>query len=62
MSNNMERFFEEQFKAMQTKAPKDLVRGYETPEGSKVSEMGAICLWIFNDNWSRWKTTSKRIW
>jgi HSP20 family protein len=38
--NNMERFFEEQFKAIQTKAPKDLVREYETPEGGKVSEMG----------------------
>jgi hypothetical protein len=29
----MERFFEEQFKDIQTRAPKDLVREYDTPEG-----------------------------
>jgi HSP20 family protein len=36
----MERMFEDQFKDIQTKAPKDLIREYETPEGSKVREMG----------------------
>jgi HSP20 family protein len=62
MRNNMERFYEEQFKVMQTKTPKDLVREYETPEGGKVREMGPFVYGVFNDNWSRWKTTSKRIW
>jgi HSP20 family protein len=38
--NNMERFFEEQLKDIQRRAPKDLVREYETPEGGKVREMG----------------------
>jgi len=42
----MERFFEEQFKAMQTKAPKDLVREYETPEGSKVVRWGHLFMGI----------------
>ena len=32
--------FEEQFKDIQTKAPKDLIREYETPGGGKVREMG----------------------
>ncbi len=36
----IERMFEEQFKDIQSKAPKDLVREYETPEGGKVKEMG----------------------
>ena len=36
----MERMFEEQFKDLQAKAPKDLIREYETPEGDKVKEMG----------------------
>ena len=36
----MERMFEEQFKDIQTRAPKDLIREYETPEGGKVREMG----------------------
>ena len=40
MRREMERMFEDQFKDMQTKAPKDLIREYETPEGHKVREMG----------------------
>ena len=40
MKREMERMFEDQFKDIQTRAPKDLVREYETPEGSKVREMG----------------------
>ena len=32
--------FEEQFKDIQTRAPKELIREYETPEGGKVKEMG----------------------
>jgi HSP20 family protein len=40
MSREMERDFEESFKDIETKAPKDLVREYETPEGGKVREIG----------------------
>lgn len=40
MRKEMEKMFEEQFKDIQTKAPKDLVREYETPGGGKVREMG----------------------
>jgi HSP20 family protein len=40
MRKEMERMFKEQFKDMQTKAPKELIREYETPEGGKVKEMG----------------------
>ena len=40
MRREMERMFEDQFKDMQTKAPKDLIREYETSEGRKVREMG----------------------
>lgn len=40
MRREMERMFEEQFKDIQTRAPKDLIREYETPEGGKVREMG----------------------
>ena len=36
----MEREFEESFKDFETKAPKDLIREYETPEGGKVREIG----------------------
>jgi len=39
MHREMERQFEESFKDL-TKAPKDLVREYETPEGAKVKEYG----------------------
>ena len=40
MRREVERMFEHQFKDLETKAPKDLVREYETPEGGKVREMG----------------------
>ena len=40
MRKEMEKMFEEQFKDIQTKAPKDLIREYETPGGGKVIEMG----------------------
>jgi HSP20 family protein len=39
MQREMERQFEESFKDL-TKAPQDLVREYETPEGAKVKEYG----------------------
>lgn len=40
MGEKMEKMFEEQFKDIQTKAPKDLIREYETPGGGKVRELG----------------------
>jgi HSP20 family protein len=40
MRREMERMFEEQFENIQTKAPKELVREYETPQGGKVKEYG----------------------
>lgn len=40
MRREIERMFEEQFKDIQTRAPKELIREYETPEGGKVKEMG----------------------
>jgi HSP20 family protein len=40
MRREMEREFEEQYKDIETKAPKDLVREYETPGGGKVREYG----------------------
>jgi HSP20 family protein len=42
MRRQMEKMFEEQFEDMQTKAPKELVREHETPEGGKVREIGPI--------------------
>ncbi|HET9806506.1 MAG TPA: archaeal heat shock protein Hsp20 [Nitrososphaeraceae archaeon] len=39
---DMERTFSEQFKNIENKVPKDLVREYETPEGGKVREVGPI--------------------
>jgi len=42
MRREMERVFEEQFKDIQTSAPKELVREYETPEGEKVREIGPL--------------------
>jgi HSP20 family protein len=42
MRREMERQFEEQFKNFQSTVPKDLVREYDTPEGSKVREVGPI--------------------
>ena len=40
MRREMERGFEDAFKNMQVKAPKDLVKEYQTPEGGKVREYG----------------------
>jgi HSP20 family protein len=40
MTKEMEREFEDTFKDIETKAPKDLVREYETPGGGKVKEFG----------------------
>ncbi|HET7345058.1 MAG TPA: Hsp20 family protein, partial [Nitrososphaeraceae archaeon] len=40
MRKEMERQFEEQFKDIQNKAPKDLVKEYETATGGKVREYG----------------------
>jgi HSP20 family protein len=40
MRKEMEREFEESFKDLETKATKDLIREYETPEGGKVREIG----------------------
>jgi HSP20 family protein len=42
MRRQMEKMFEEQLEDMQAKAPKELVREYETPEGGKVREIGPI--------------------
>ena len=42
MKREMERQFEESFKNIEMKAPKDLIREYETPEGGKVREVGPI--------------------
>lgn len=41
MRQEMERGFES-FKDIETKAPKDLIREYETPQGDKVREVGPI--------------------
>jgi HSP20 family protein len=40
MRREMEKLFENQFKDIQARAPKDLIREYETPEGDKVREIG----------------------
>ena len=40
MRKEMERQFEEQFKDIESKAPKDLVKEYETSTGGKVREYG----------------------
>jgi HSP20 family protein len=40
MRREMERIFEEQFRDIQSKAPKELIREYQTPEGGKVKEFG----------------------
>lgn len=42
MRRQMETMFEEQFKDLQTKAPKELVREYQTPQGTKVREIGPL--------------------
>jgi HSP20 family protein len=42
MRNEMNRTFSEQFKNIENKVPKDLIKEYETPEGAKVREVGPI--------------------
>ena len=42
MRRETEREFEEQFRDIQTRAPKELVREYETSEGEKVREIGPL--------------------
>ncbi len=42
MQREMERMFEEQFGDIQSNAPKELVREYQTPDGEKVREVGPI--------------------
>jgi HSP20 family protein len=38
----IEKMFEESFEEMETKAPKDLVREYQTSDGRKVKEFGPV--------------------
>ena len=42
MRREMNRTFSEQFKNIENKVPKDLIKEYETPEGAKVREVGPI--------------------
>jgi len=42
MRQQMERMLEDQFKGIQSTAPKNLVKEYQTPEGAKVREVGPI--------------------
>ena len=42
MRKEAERAFSEQFKNIENKVPKDLIKEYDTPEGGKVREVGPI--------------------
>jgi HSP20 family protein len=42
MRREMQRMFEEELKDIQSKIPKELVREYETPQGTKVREIGPL--------------------
>ena len=42
MRRETERIFSEQFKNIENKVPKDLIKEYDTPEGGKVREVGPI--------------------
>jgi HSP20 family protein len=42
MRREMESMLEDQFKGVESEAPKDLVREYQTPEGTKVREVGPL--------------------
>jgi HSP20 family protein len=42
MRREMERSFEEQFKEIESTAPKDLIKEYQTPEGTKIREVGPL--------------------
>jgi len=61
MRRQMERQLQEQVRDIQTKAPKELVREYETSEGAKVRDR-AYCVWLFCYHWARRKTNNKGIW
>jgi HSP20 family protein len=61
MRQQMERMLEDQFKRIESTAPKNLVKEYQTPEGAKIREVGN-CLRIFNDHRSRRQAENKRVW
>jgi HSP20 family protein len=42
MRKETERIFSEQFKNIENRVPKDLIKEYDTPEGGKVREVGPI--------------------
>jgi HSP20 family protein len=42
MRREMQRMFEEQFRDIETKVPKELLREYQTAEGGKVREVGPL--------------------
>ena len=42
MRRETERMFSEQFKNIENKVPKDLIKEYETPKGAKVRQVGPI--------------------
>jgi HSP20 family protein len=42
MRREMERTFEDQLKEIESTAPKDLIKEYQTPEGTKVREVGPL--------------------
>src|SRR5687767_14368003 len=42
MRKDMSRTFSEQFKNIENKVPKDLIKEYDTPEGGKVRQVGPI--------------------
>jgi HSP20 family protein len=42
LQREMQRISEDQFSDIQSNAPKELIREYETPEGDKVREIGPI--------------------
>ena len=42
MRKEMYRSFEDQFKDIESTAPKDLIKEYQTPEGTKVREVGPL--------------------
>ena len=42
MRKETERIFSEQFKNIENKVPKDLIKEYDTPEGGKIREVGPI--------------------
>jgi HSP20 family protein len=48
VGREMKRMFEQQqFRGIQSKAPKELVREYETPKGEKSKRNRTNSLWLF---------------